>query len=391
MIPEVLNRITRDTKFRQFSYHRSYNMISIAATRLHNQQIAATGFTTPGELVAWLGAVQAQDYLGTLWALGLRLPHSTETQIEQALLDRQIVRTWPMRGTLHIVAAADVQWMVKLLAPRRLARTAGRRKQLGIDQETLAHSREVCRTVLAGSRQLVRPAMFAALEAHGIATTGQRGIHILGHLAQEGLLCFGPREGKQFTFVLLDEWVPDAKPLAPAAALAEITRRYFQSHGPATVEDFAWWTGLTLGEARRGLAAAAPHLAQEEIAGQTLWYAADSGFGSGEGSSGDVQDSVFLLPGFDEYMLGYTDRNAVLDPQHAPQIHPGANGVLNATLVVGGRIEGIWRRTLKKKSVLVSIRSFTPLAPAAVEAAASAAQRYAEYLELALELEFAAA
>jgi hypothetical protein len=357
-------------------------MDSTYAPRLSNQQIAATRFSRPEEIVAWLGAMQAQDYLGTLWAVGLRLPGSTETAVEQALNERTIVRTWPMRGTLHIVAAADVRWMLDLLAPRRLAQSAGRRKQLGIDGATLAHSREVCREALQGGKQLARPAMFALLQSHGIATTGQRGIHILGHLAQEGVLCLGARAGKQFTFTLLDEWAPEARPLERDAAWAELARRYFTSHGPATVHDFAWWTGQTLGDARRGLAAAASHLIQEHIDGKTYWMAPASD------SQDEPTSAVYFLPGFDEYMLGYKDRSAILAAEHAPTIHPGANGMLNATLVVDGRIQGVWRRTLKKKSVLVTIRPFAALPASRKLAATAAAERYARFLGLSLELEW---
>jgi hypothetical protein len=357
-------------------------MNSIIAHRLLSQQIAGTHFTQPSEIVAWLGAMQAQDYLGTLWAVGLRLPGSTETAVEQALNDRTIVRTWPMRGTLHLVAAADVRWMLDLLAPRRLAQSAGRRKQLGIDEATLAHSREVCQQALQGGKQLARPAMFALLQSHGIATTGQRGIHILGHLAQEGLLCLGARAGKQFTFTLLDEWAPQARHLEHGAAWAELARRYFTSHGPATVHDFAWWTGQTLGDVRLGLAAVTPQLVQEQIDGKTYWLAPAANH------QDDATFGVYLLPGFDEYMLGYQDRSATLAAEHAPKIHPGANGVLNPTLVVDGRTQGVWRRTLKKKSVLVTISPFTMLRASQKKATAVAAERYARFLGLALELEW---
>ncbi len=355
-------------------------MNNFCSHRLLNQQIAATGFTEPGEIVAWLGAMQAQDYLGTLWAVGLRLPGSTEAAVEQALDDRSIVRTWPMRGTLHLVAAADVRWMLDLLAPRRLAQSAGRRRQLDIDESTLSRSREVCQAGLQGGKQLSRSAMFALLQAHGIATEGQRGIHILGHLAQEGLLCLGARAGKQFTFALLHEWASQARAMERDAAWCELARRYFTSHGPATVQDFAWWTGQTLGDARRALADASQHLVQEQIDGKTYWMAPPSANKEAPASA------VYLLPGFDEYMLGYQDRRAVLSPEHAPKIHPGANGMLNATLVIDGRIQGVWRRTLSKKSVRVTISPFGTLKPAQRHGAGAAAERYATFLGLSLKV-----
>jgi hypothetical protein len=353
----------------------------LAARRLINQQIAATTCTTPAEIAAHLLAMQAQDYLGTLWAVGLRLPGSTERTVEAALDDRSLVRTWPLRGTLHMVAAADVAWLLDLLAPRQLAKQAGRRKQLGIDEETLARSREVCQEALQGGKQLERGAMFATLETHGISTAGQRGIHIFGHLAQAGLLCLGARSGKQFTFTLLDEWVPHARTLPRDEALLELARRYFTGHGPATVQDFAWWAGLTLTDARAALAAATPHLHQEEIDGQTYWQAPPSA-GLPDTLAASLADAVHLLPGFDEYLLSYTDRRAVLDPQFAERTHPGANGMMLPVIVLGGRVVGVWKRTIKRKAVNLVFSPFEPLAAAQQDAVAVTAQRYGQFLEL---------
>jgi hypothetical protein len=357
-------------------------MRRIASLRIHSQQIAATHFRRPAELVARLLALQAQDYLGTLWAVGLRLQDSTESAVEQAFAEHTIIRTWPMRGTLHIVSAEDVRWMLDLLAPRRLAQLAYRRRQLDIDEATLSRCREVCQEALQGGKQLARPAMFAVLNAHGISTGGQRGIHILGHLAQEGLLCLGAREGKQFTFALLDEWAPQARRLDRDEALAELARRYFAGHGPATVQDFAWWTGQTLGDARRALSAATPHLVQEQIEGQDYWLAK-----SDSAADHDIP-GVYLLPGFDEYMLGYADRSAILDPQYADKIHPGANGMFSPTLIVDGRIQGTWHRRLKSKSVVVTIAPFEPLSKAQRDAAAQEAERLAGFLGLSLALDW---
>ena len=182
--------------------------MTIARQRLANQQIADPTLTRPADVVAWLGAMQAQDYLGALWAIGLRLPGAREATVEQALADRSIVRTWPMRGTLHFVAAADARWMLALLAPRTMAQAAGRFRQLGLDDDAFALSRDACIAALQGGRQLTRAALYQVVEAAHVSTAGQRGIHILWRLAHEQLICFGARAGKQQTFALLDEWAP---------------------------------------------------------------------------------------------------------------------------------------------------------------------------------------
>jgi hypothetical protein len=351
----------------------------IAHHRLDNQQIVLAADRHPGELVARLGSLQAQDYLGALWAIGLRLPVATEADIEKAIADRKIVRTWPMRGTLHFVAAADVRWMLELLTPRIVAGAARRRQQLELDDTVFARCEKLFIKALQGGRPLMRDEMYEVLSRAGIAMNGQRGYHILWRLAQEGLICFGPRAGKQPTFVLLDEWVSVAKNLPRDRALAELARRYFTSHGPATIQDFVWWSGLTAADAKAGLELASPHLAHETIDGKVYWMA------KARPASRQAEASVHLLPGFDQYLLGYRDRGAVLDAQHALKIVPGSNGMFMPTIVSEGRVVGIWKRTLKKNRVVITGSPFTKLSKAEALGFATAAERYGRFLGLPVE------
>lgn len=351
----------------------------IAKLRLLNQQISHTAFNTPAEIVAWLGAVQAQDYAGARWSLGLRLPQATDADIEQAITDRTIVRTWPMRGTLHFVAAEDVRWMLELLTPRVIARSAGRYRELELTDTTFARSAEVITQALQGGQPLMRKNLFNVLEEAGIATSGQRGIHILGYLAQQGLICFGPHEGKQPTFVLLEEWLPTAKILERDEALAELARRYFTGHGPATIQDFMWWTGLTAADARAGLEAAQSELVSETIEDTTYWLSPSS-------ATVSPAPTVHLLPGFDEFLLGYTNRRAALDPQYARAIHPGKNGVFRPTIVLNGRVVGTWKRTLKTDTVMLEFSPFAPLGKAESQALDMAAERYGDFVHRSVVL-----
>jgi hypothetical protein len=208
--------------------------LHIAQYRLLNQRIADSQWQQPHQAVSWLGAVQAQDYLGSLSAVGARTQGATEKTIEQAIADRAIVRTWPMRGTLHFVAASDVRWMLALLTPRILARSKRRFQELELDDAVLARSEELLEKALQGGKQLQRDEIYRLLEQANISTASQRGYHILWRAAQQGHICLGPRSGKQQTFALLEEWVPTARPLAREEALVELTSRYFTSHGPAT-------------------------------------------------------------------------------------------------------------------------------------------------------------
>ena len=306
----------------------------IADIRLHCQHIARQRLADPGALVAHMGALQAQDHANALWAIGLRTAGADAASVRAAIADRRIVRSWVLRGTLHCVAGADLRWMLALLAERSIAGMAGSHRGLELDDKVFAACRKLIRKALAG-KQMTRPALFALLNDAGIATSGQRGIHILWRLAQDGLLCFGDHAGKQPTFALLDDWLPAPGPAySRDQALAELAKRYVTSHGPATTADFAFWAGIKLSDAKLGLEACAG-LERAESAGVRYWMAQ----GAAAAASG-----VFLLPGFDEYLLGYKDRGAVLAADHAPRIAPGGNGVFKPMIVSGGQIIGTWQR-----------------------------------------------
>ncbi len=353
----------------------------IARQRLISQQIAVPGQTHPQAVVSALGAMQAQDYPGVLWAIGLRLPAATEATIEQAIAERVVVRTWPMRGTLHFVAAADVRWMLELLTPRVIAGSKHRSQRLELDATIFARCRKLFERALQGGRQLTRDAMLALLDANGISTANQRGYHILWRLSQEGTLCFGPRSGKQHTFVLLDEWVAPVKSPAREAALTELARRYFTSHGPATLADFVGWAGLKAADARAGIEGASKHLIKTVVAGKTYWLSADLP------DLSPAAPSAFLLPGFDEFILGYKEREAVLEARHAQKIVPGSNGMFLATAVIDGCVVGTWKRVERKKGIIITVNAFAPLKKAEKTALATAAEHYGRFVGLPVEFQ----
>lgn len=355
--------------------------LNIGHYRLFNQGITQANFETPAQVVAHLGAVQAQDYPGTLWALGLRMRKATPDIIEQAIAERAIVRTWPMRGTLHFVAAADVRWMLKLLTPRIIAGSAARYRGLELDESVFGRSQEIVVRALQGNPPLTRPEMFEVLERGNISTKGQRGYHILGRLSQEGLLCFGPYSGKQPTFVLLDEWLPPTRELEGEEALAELAKRYFTGHGPALLQDFTGWAGLKISEARAGLEMVKAELRREEVDGQTYWLS------QSEPELPGHAPAVHLLPGFDEYLLGYKDRRAVLEPEYADRIVPGGNGMFMSTIISNGRVAGTWKRVVKKDKVIINPVPFNPLSEAENLALAVAAERYGRFMNLPVEIQ----
>ena len=346
----------------------------IAQYRLYYQQIAKTKFKAPSQVVSWLGALQAQDYAGAKWSIGLRLPDATDIDIEQAIADKTIIRTWPMRGTLHFVAPEHVRWMLELLTPRIIAQSAGRYRQLELDDVIFSRSKELFAKALQGGKQLTRDEMHQLLERANISTEGQRGYHILCRSAQDGLICFGAPSGKQQTFTLLDEWTPPTKSLERDEALAELVKRYFTSHGPATLPDFVWWSGLTVTDAKAGLEMVKSQLIQEIVNGQTYWMSPDMPV------IADNSPTTYLLPGFDEYMLGYTDRTAVLEAIHSQKITPGNNGMFSPTIVIDGKVAGTWKRTFKKDTVVMAVSSFTSFSEAQSRAISAAAKRYSTFV-----------
>jgi len=349
---------------------------TLARLRLYTQRITGPAFADPAEVVRWLGAMQAQDYQQALWAVGVRTQGATLADVERALEEGRIVRTWPMRGTLHFVPAEDARWMLMLTASRAIARHRGRLAQLELDDKTLERAEDEFRAALAGGRRLSRAAMLQVLEDAGIRTEGQRGYHILWYLAHTGVLCPGPLDGRTQTFVLLDEWVPHSRELSREEALATLARRYFTSHGPATVYDFAWWTGLTVADARQGLAAVQGDLTSIEVDGTTYWMAADT-----PREVADEPAGIVLLPGFDEYLLGYKDRSAVLAEEHVDGVTPGQNGMFLPIVVADGQVVGTWRRQVKKTAVEMTFNPFVPRDE--VEAWDGApAERYGEFLGL---------
>ncbi|HEX6049190.1 MAG TPA: winged helix DNA-binding domain-containing protein [Gemmatimonadaceae bacterium] len=352
--------------------------MNIARNRLASQHLSRPVFDDPGAVVRWMGAVQSQDFLGGLWGVGLRTRGATEASVEAAIARRAFVRTWPMRGTLHFVAAPDARWMLKLLTPRVIALAAGRYRQLELTDAVFARAARAVERALVGGKIIRRDAFAQVLSSAGIATTDSRGLHILGHLAMTGLLCFGPRDGKQHTVTLLDEWLPPVPPLARDEALGELARRYFTSHGPATAHDFAWWSGLTVRDARAGIELAGSELEGETVHGRAYWAHRST-------PSRGAAPRAHLLPAWDEYTVAYRDRDAVLDRKHATKVNAGG-GILKPVIVVRGRVVGSWQRTLGRDSVIVTPAPFTRLEPADARAVERAVRAYAAFLGLKPEL-----
>jgi len=352
--------------------------LDVLRQRLANQHLARPEYDQPVAMVARLGAVQAQDYGAAKWALGMRLTAASDESLDQAFNDGAILRTHVMRPTWHFVAPADIRWLLALTAPRVKPLLAAYDRQLGIDEALLKRSRAVLTKALQGGQQLTRAEMEQALRDGGIRQIGQDLGHIGMHAELDALICSGPRRGKQFTYMLLEERVPPAPALTRDEALRELTQRYFISHGPAQVQDFVWWSGLTAADTKKGLALAGEALARQVCEGQDFWSAG--------ASAARMPSTAYLLPNYDEYTVAYKDRSHFYDANAfagavARDTAPFAN-----MIVLNGRVAGIWKRTLTQKTVAVELKPVHPLSVNEQRALDAALRRYGEFLGLAAKL-----
>jgi winged helix DNA-binding protein len=314
----------------------------VALLRLVAQRIAGPPHDSAADTVRWLTAVQAQDHPGALTSVALRTRDGTRDGVVAALDAGEVVRSWPMRGTLHLVAADDLGWLLELCGPRVLAGAASRRARLGLTDADIERARELAVDALTGGRRLTRAELLAAI-GKGVDVAGQRGYHLLWYLAQTGTLVLGPTDGAEQLWVLTGEWVAAARRPAREEALAELALRFFAGHGPATVADLARWAGLRVTDARAGLAQVRDRLAEVDVDGTTHWM--DPETPDLLAACRARARGVFLLPGFDEFVLGYADRSCAVPPEFADRIVTGGNGMFRATVVADGRVVGTWRRT----------------------------------------------
>ena len=350
----------------------------LTALRLAALSLASVGNPSPPDVVRHLLAMQAQDFPGAKWSIGVRSPASTDALVETSLAAGEIVRSWPLRGTLHFVAPEDLKWMLGVSGPHQANRSAKRRRDLEITDGELARAGDVASGLMTGGRVIRRDRLLEAWSNAGIPTTGQRGYHLLWNIAHSGLIVFGPVDGKHPTFALLDEFVSKHRTLDGDEALAELARRYFHGHGPATIKDFAWWASITLSDAKRGLALSVEHLEAREFDGTTYYLSRDLA---------PVNHSVLALPGFDEYLLGYQDRSAALRSEFANQIAPGGNGIFLPTIVVDGAVLGTWKRTEGAKKVTVDIVPFETLSARTIARFTRQMKRYGEFLGKPVEVQ----
>ena len=348
----------------------------IARRRLRNQRLTGAPFASAVEAVRWLGAVQAQDYAGAKWAVGQRLRGGTDADVEAACDRGDILRTHVMRPTWHFVVPADIRWMLALTAPQVKAKMAPYDRQLALDGPTYARTNAVLARALEGGQQLTRDELGKTLARAGIACSGQRLGHVMMRAELDAIICSGARRGKQFTYALLDERARPAAPLTRDEALAALVRRYFASHGPAQLADFAWWSGLTVTAAKAGVAMLAGDLVHADVDGKRYWLAPSR---TPPKVAGPV---VHLLPNYDELLVAYKDHGVSVDPALTRGLGPRDIVFANHLVVIDGVVVGGWRRVAGTRAMGVAPTFLRALSPAEKAALARACEAYGRYLAL---------
>jgi hypothetical protein len=341
--------------------------------RLYNQQLSVSSFQTPGELVSWMGAIQAQDYAMAKWAVGLRIKNANDDTIEKAITDGTIIRTHVLRTTWHLVTPADIRWMLELTAPGIYKQMAYHDRQLGIERKELVKSAKLFEKTLTGKKQMTRPELEEIFTKAKFNCDGMRFGHLLMHAELQGILCSGAKKGKQITYALLEERVPATKKYHREESLVMLTQKYFQSHGPATIKDYVWWSGLTTKEAKEGIALLDGKINSINYNEEVLWYI-------------DLPDkikmdkTIYLLPNYDEYVVAYNNRETLIPGAKKSELLRGGNPLFSNNIIINGQVCGTWKRTLKANLVTVNATIFNELTAADKKQLEQAQQRFEQFL-----------
>lgn len=352
-------------------------LVEIAHLRLRNQRLSGSSLDNPAAVVGWLGAMQGQELALAKWSVGQRSVGVCEPDVSAALADGRILRTHMLRPTWHLVLPADIVWVMQLTGPRVQAGNRYWNRRFGLDERVFGESRRHIRRALADGRHLTRRELAEMLSGHGIVVSGLQLGYLLMRAELDLVICSGAPKGRQQTYALLEERAPQARPLPRDEALAELTRRYFTSRGPATLKDYTWWSSLTIGDARRGVELLAAELDHFTAGGRTYWLAAVS----------PLEDAVappaHLLQLLDEYFIGYSESRDAMD---AARVGTGerlnAESYMNIA-IVNGQLVAFWRRSVQgRQQLTIEIQLLGPLDRLPSQALEAAADRYRHFLNL---------
>ena len=322
----------------------------ILKIRLYNQLLAGNKFTCPAEIVSWLGAMQSQNYEMAKWGIGVRLPGTTSQQIEKAFNEGDILRTHVLRPTWHFVIPEDIHWMLELTAPRIRRSFDGYIRMSGVKSETIHKGQDIAMLILEEYGHLTRQQLAEHLLLRGVELPEVRGLSYLMMNAEiDGLVCSGQIMGTQHTYALLNQRVPKKKVLSKEEMLEKLARKYFSSHGPATLDDYQWWSGLIKTDAKKGIESIKDDFISEEINGKTYWMPNDIQTPPGNMSH--------LLPAFDEFVVSYKDRSEIIDETYYRKVLT-INGLFSPTIHYNGKAVGTWKAVANKKETGAQLSFF---------------------------------
>jgi len=355
------------------------DLAGVAQRRLANQLLTTRGLEHAVDVVRTLGAVQAQDYAGAKWALAQRMRRATDASIERELSAGHILRTHVLRPTWHFVAPADIRWMLALTAPRVNQAMAYHGRINELTPSIVRRSHDAIAKALSGGKHLTRAELAVALDRARIGNAnGQRLAHLVMRAELDAIICSGARRGNQFTYALLDERVPPAASMERDEALLELSRRYFSTRGPATAKDFAWWSGLAMSDVKRALQIAEPELEKVTLGENVMWFVPSR--------TPKRVPSAHLLPNYDEYFIGYKDRNAIGERIGHVKAVIGGDARISNVVFVDGQLVGGWKRTFDKKQIVVDIVLWCRLTAAEKERVAAAAEAFSGFLDAPCEI-----
>jgi hypothetical protein len=352
----------------------------IVRMRLRNQRLVGAGTAEPPEVVAWFGAMQAQEYALARWSVGQRAPGLDDATVRRAVDEGRILRTHALRPTWHFIAAADLRWIQALTGPRVHAFNAYYNRMHGLDAAMVERTNAVIVDALRGGNHLTRKELSAVLAEVGLPATGNKLAYVVMWAELEGLIANGPMRGKQHTYALVEERAPVQTQLHGDAALAELTRRYFTSHGPATVKDFGWWSSLTLAQIRHGIALLGDELASAEIDGRRYWWAALATVDGAGVSTADV------LQAYDEYVIAYTESRDVANQAGLPIGLPNENTTIHP-VTLDGQLVAMWRPSVSPKAVTAQVQPLRRLSAHEHRRLAEAFARYGAFAGVPVQIE----
>lgn len=318
--------------------------------RLHNQLLATHTQKTPQEVVSWMGAVQSQALDMAKWAIGARLKNKTVEDIDNALNTGKIIRTHTLRPTWHFVSAEDVYWMFDLSNPRLKPIYQSYCRMSNADEALIYRCIPFVEKALSENKHLTKKEINDVLLAHDIKADTRHLTMILSYAEMEGLICNGKVKGNKQTFTLLESWVPRKETIHKEEALARLAQRYFTSHGPATINDFVWWSGLSVIECKQALEMVKRNFVSEKLNDRTFWMRNDI-------QTSQTPFSALLLAPFDEFVVSYKDRSELIEKTHYSKVMT-KNGIFSPTIMLDGKIIGSWKKTVQKNKPKIELSIF---------------------------------